>query len=178
MASHRKLFQLVFIGLILLFACLRPTAAQTWSHGNYTVDQVIDSVGNFIYSAGANNGSLSVQFPPTGVSASICTVRFAVTWTCSGPPPWSGTLNYKGDLSGSAGTGSTATTEVSTNDDVGGKITKTTSSNGNPFSFTGLTCLMRSVSTTPIIAKIVGSARVDRGTGSSGSAAATVYTSM
>jgi hypothetical protein len=174
--------RLALIALVVgVFGCTAAIPAEAqWSHGSYQVDTVVEAVGNFSYSANANNGNVHAVFPPSNQDYSRCAVIFKVQWTKAGPPPFTGTTTYAGDLSGGCGTGSTSSASVQTSDGGGGFLTKTTASHGNPFSFANVQCAWESAPSGNFWAHVNGIARVDKGTGTDTSsyADAVVYTSM
>lgn len=176
MASYRWIGRMAVVTALLILATLRPAQAQ-WGHGSYSVT-VNSFAGNYIVGYGANGGTVEADFPTSPATQSFVNATFTVAWNFVGPPPWSGTIRYKGDLSGSAGTGSSAKSQVSTSDFFGGTITKDTASSGNPFSITGLTCLTNTITYNSWSAKIDGYAQVIAGTGTSGTASGYLYTTM
>lgn len=100
--------------IAILLAISVPVASKAqWSHGSYSVNNVVTNIGNYTYSAGSNSGTVDAVSQASG-SPSVSTIEvvFAVTYTA---PAGSGnlTITPKGHLTGyTSGTYSEASSKV------------------------------------------------------------------
>ena len=173
----RTVTQLSALLVLLALSAGRPASAQ-WVHNDpYAVDWVAIQHGNYVHSAGSNSGYVEALFPSGADTYSEIKVRFQVYWTYGGPPQ-STTISYKAtSLTGSAGSGSKAYAGVEAGS-AAGSVTKDTDNHGNPFNLSNVSCGQDSIFTNNIMAKVYGYARVNKGTGSSGSGTATVQANV
>lgn len=171
MARNRIILRLVVAVFLAAFAAAGPASAQ-WSHGSYSVKNVPTKRGNYTYSGGSNSGYVEALFPSGTDPDSAITVEFQVTWTYPGPPQATN-LYYQGDLTWTAGSGSSASASITSNPC---SVSRDTTNNGNPGSgsYSGGTA----INSNNYVASITGGATVTKGTGSSGDATSTVSTHM
>ena len=91
-----KLLMSALIATVALVA-MPLSASASWTHGSYTVNQVLESAGNYTYNGGSNGGVVDAVAPSNGASA--IKVEFYIDYTgISGDPNL--TITGQGVLTG------------------------------------------------------------------------------